>query len=85
MRFDAWLYKVSGHAELDEMEQRYHHGEIVKVTDGFYKGQVGTIEALHPATTLSHGWVGYSIKLDDGSVTEFIEVEDLEKIDALPS
>ena len=74
------IYNVcmSFHTAFDEEEARFIHGQRVKVIQGFYQGCQGTISELHKATTLSHGWVGYKVKADDGMVTPFIPVDELE-------
>lgn len=65
-RLGNWVYEMSGHSELDRLESKFKFGDKVEIIDGFYKGQKGIITKLHPATTLSHGWVGYWVKFDNG-------------------
>ena len=75
-----FLYKISGHAQLDEEESKFIFGDKVKITGGFYKGQTGCITRLRKATSLSPSgaWVGYWVKLDNSDETkEPIEVSDL--------
>ena len=75
---------VSAHSSLDEEEERFKYGDKIEITSSFFKGRTGTILKLHPATSLSHGWVGYWIKLDDGTELEdAIPVDDLKALHEL--
>ena len=81
MSFLNILYRLSGHAELDELEVKFTYGDKIEVTNGFFKGQKGIATQLHPASSLLHGWVGYWVRLDDGTEPNIaIPVRDLKKI-----
>ena len=72
---------IKSHTELDKEEEKFKYGNIVEIVGGFFSGKQGIITRLHPATSLSHGWVGYWVKFENGEETpEAINVEFLKEV-----